>query len=109
MARSERPTTTHTPGPWEVTPDPMFTRVRAVTSHRPIAECTTPGNTWPRDRMNARLIAAAPDLYEALQRIVDVNPDGCGCEHDDENCCARQADTWCAFCLASVAIAKAGR
>lgn len=47
------------------------------------------------------------DLLAALSRIVDGNPDGCGCEHDDELCCANQPDVCCAFCIAAAAIAKA--
>jgi hypothetical protein len=48
----------------------MFTRVRAVTSRRPIAECATPGNTWPQDRKNACLVAAAPQLLAALKALM---------------------------------------
>ncbi len=45
-------------------------------------------------------------LRTALQRIADGGDgsDPCGCEHDDENCCARKLDYCCPMCIATVAL-----
>ncbi len=59
----------HTPGPWEATPAGVYSRADVVDN----MICRLPGGfnqsvlAWPD---NARLIAAAPDLLEALQIIV---------------------------------------
>lgn len=52
---------------------------------------------YREDHANAHLIAAAPDLYEALYAY--VKPDGCFC---DEN-----SITGCRYCVALAALAKA--
>jgi hypothetical protein len=50
----------HTPGPWEVHP------LAPLAVHQPEYEC------WiPQSKADARLIAAAPELLEALQAIVN--------------------------------------
>lgn len=55
--------TAYTPGPWHVhAKEPNV----IMASHCMIAEC---GDTTPEDRANARLIAAAPDLLEALRAL----------------------------------------
>ena len=59
----------HTPGPWETYGDDK-SDIRPATKagkNRIIAQC--PGYKTER-QANARLIAAAPDLLEALQRAV---------------------------------------
>jgi hypothetical protein len=59
---------------------------------------------------NARLIAATPEMYEALQLIADhprvQHP--CGCEdHLSDECCAVAApDFYCPECIAGRVIAK---
>jgi hypothetical protein len=56
----------HTPGPWFFNPD--FNEVQAEADGQPVAVLS------PREgesEANARLIAAAPDLYEALLSIVN--------------------------------------
>lgn len=69
----------HTPGPWEA--NGYHIRQR-VTGTRSIAEVAytgphhTPPHEYPKscrlvDEANARLIAAAPDLLEALEAIMD--------------------------------------
>lgn len=66
-------TTKHTPGPWRVG-DAGNTVFGPKTAHpSPVSICTISGPT-PRinpeeKRANARLIAAAPDLLEALEAI----------------------------------------
>lgn len=69
----------HTSGPWrqsEVTPE-------AVLSGRDqlVADCSHGHRPPPRDEVvgNARLIAAAPELLEALEYMVDAL--GFGTEH----------------------------
>jgi hypothetical protein len=70
--------TNHTPGPWEA--NGYHIRQR-VTGTRSIAEVAytgphhTPAHEYPKscrlvDEANARLIAAAPDLLEALEAIM---------------------------------------
>lgn len=62
---SERP---WTPGPWQVSCVSDGTRRRSVwTDEGPPAHIADVTN----GEANARLISAAPDLYEALARIVD--------------------------------------
>ena len=63
-----------TPGPWEVDPKAEF-NVRVVGAGRSI--CSTGGYTTNADhgehveenRRNARFIAAAPEMYEALEDL----------------------------------------
>jgi hypothetical protein len=61
--------TKFTPGPWRAN----RTSVRAL--KRTVADCefadVSPLRVHPEDMANARLIAAAPDLYEALVAITD--------------------------------------
>jgi hypothetical protein len=67
-------TTTHTPGPWhlaEIPNHPVF----VMAGLQSICEIAHPGDfTAPSPDMeaNARLIAAAPDLLAALERLVDA-------------------------------------
>ena len=82
----------HTPGPWNVTrtntgvrsADAFLCRIWMLRNGQGVA--------------NARLIAAAPDLLEALKRIYDL-PCDCPCEVGD--------DTVSAYDQALAAIAKA--
>ena len=65
-------TAQHTPGPWELRPDDMgglSSLVFPAKQPHPVAGVTGyySGN-WER-LANARLIAAAPELLEALQRL----------------------------------------
>lgn len=73
-------TVKHTPGPWVVKPekeDDTYLRIRGqALGHRfKIAKVLCPANEdfeqliseWRETQANARLIAAAPDLLEALQ------------------------------------------
>ena len=63
-----------TPGPWTVGEDPKNVVTEAVSPHNGframVADCYT-GND-EQAKANARLIAAAPAMLEALQRIDSV-------------------------------------
>jgi hypothetical protein len=101
--------TTHTPGPWEVKPEEVgrqYIRVRATVagSRFKIANVlcpaygdgyTPPDKTVEADqretRANARLIAAAPELLEALRR----------CKFDSLNMSFADLE----FCRAAIAAA----
>jgi len=67
--------TKYTPGPWEVSPGEFVMRIKSIHSSEMVA-CVT----WlPREgrrsseeaKANARLLAAAPELLEALKELLD--------------------------------------
>ena len=88
-------TTQHTPGPWTVESD----RTTVSMAHQAVIVAPAPdGASREEMRANARLIAAAPDLLRALERIA-VYP--CNCPHD-----SLPGDE-CESCIARAAIAKA--
>lgn len=75
--------TEHTPGPWTVSADRDawgFYMLHDVASHEcdecdecdDAIESHCPRCGWERDDANARLIAAAPDLLEALEMLLDT-------------------------------------
>lgn len=57
----------HTPGPWYVVPLDTDLRVVAHQGYRV-------ARLYPEDVENARLIAAAPELLEALQACATILP-----------------------------------
>ena len=64
----------HTPGPWRVVEDRVPSSLEVYAGKTAIAEC------WRRadvetEIANARLIAAAPDLLEALEFVIRGVPD----------------------------------
>lgn len=75
--------TMFTPGPWRVSLSDA-TDVNGDTSFSPIGGCGCCDSPWAnppeqerraeRDA-NARLISAAPELYEALQELLEVSGD----------------------------------
>lgn len=76
--------TEHTPGPWKALPeecDRPYIRIRGTKlgGRYKVANVLTPvyegvpSREAEETRANAKLIAAAPDLLEALQRLVDLN------------------------------------
>lgn len=76
--------TNHTPGPWGALPeecDRPYIRIRGTVlgGRYKVANVLTPIyegvplREAEETRANAKLIAAAPDLLEALQRLVDLN------------------------------------
>lgn len=83
----------HTPGPWEAVHeiDPRDDRlvgerwnirVRDTRGTRSIAVTQGTQNPmlWASNEANARLMAAAPDLLEALEYVLDWRPDGWSAE-----------------------------
>lgn len=76
------PTTTHTPGPWEIMPDTEFDHkmgwcVRQVGKHNPEialiygASRHNAKEGQAEARATTRLIAAAPDMLDALRGMID--------------------------------------
>lgn len=61
----------HTPGPWEAEEDEVFDKVsyQITSGHRLIAELFMCSGGWDEYEANARLIAATPEMLEALGRI----------------------------------------
>jgi hypothetical protein len=75
----QRTTTTmntkHTPGPWTQYRDSRgYVRIQSNVQGGPVAFIEEMNNTGgtEQDHANARLIAAAPELLEALERITRV-------------------------------------
>lgn len=100
--------TKHTPGPWAYQAKPGPRELTFKRRHWVIGSTVTghgvgiafgdgPGEP---DDANARLIAAAPDMLEALKHA-DEWLDELGCD------CATDEPGTCAFCLVRAAIAKA--
>jgi hypothetical protein len=66
----------HTPGPWRVNNnveawEPWADAIEVCTDDEVI--CFTGGRDADRQKINARLIAAAPDMLEALKGVRRVN------------------------------------
>ena len=76
---------THTPGPWKI--NPRASMVVESESGRTIASCgaytSNTENTEPENQANARLIAAAPELLEALEAVSDEAIDEYHERHDE--------------------------
>lgn len=80
----------HTPGPWSLLPQngagPMVVqefvtgKQRTPIGYRLIAHMLQRGDSLKQDQANARLIAAAPELLEALTMVRDADND---CIEDD--------------------------
>lgn len=65
----------HTPGPWmfDVPAGLLFTEANIHPDNQVILDVSS--KIWP-DEDDARLIAAAPDLLAALERLVEAAPRG---------------------------------
>lgn len=82
----------HTPGPWEVmyATSPKGECTLAVWSSNvfegyvgsPVCKVSPQENENATDRANAHLIAAAPELLEALQKIVSLMPEPDDVDYD---------------------------
>jgi hypothetical protein len=61
----------HTPGPWQVEPNPFESAPMVSTENRTIAKVLYWGGSEDGEvNANAHLIAAAPELLEALEDIL---------------------------------------
>lgn len=97
----------HTPGPWRINrSERMLSQwgvgkdlyVGMVVADTPVAAITHSGLHFDEAQCNARLIAAAPELLEALQEFAAHH--ACGCGHPYCKNCERDQ-------FARAAIAKA--
>ncbi len=62
-----------TPGPWEVEEDlPNAITIHPIGFVRPFIEVLTLVNEIQEAKANAHLIAAAPELFEALQGMIEL-------------------------------------
>lgn len=69
LGEQNRAATNHTPGPWHVSPPPGV--VLVVDDHGiAIVECLDRGTETPYIKANARLIAAAPEMFKALEDLL---------------------------------------
>jgi len=66
--------TKHTPGPWQVTPDRTRVQTADDAIDYQIADCEDTHFPPPLEQCeaNARLIAAVPELLEALKTIIQA-------------------------------------
>lgn len=64
----------HTPGPWHIVTD-EHGNTEIITDSRPYICTVAPGKCEDVTVANARLIAAAPELLEALMSILDYAPE----------------------------------
>ena len=76
MSETEKPIA-FTPGPWEAMPHGRVAGSRTVelvggTVRTQVAMATANEMTPEEQQANAHLMSAAPDLYEALDRIVQL-------------------------------------
>lgn len=101
-------TSKHTPGPWAIRLGQSVVEIR-TTAGLPIAQ-TTSGHYWqnfgPEAEANARLIAAAPDMLEALRHaeaILSYAPE----MSTNKNGAGPNTSTHHALRLVRAAIAKA--
>ncbi|MCK9525969.1 MAG: hypothetical protein M0R49_08580 [Limnochordia bacterium] len=83
----------HTPGPWTTKEGKVTSNYGSVASLN-IAHAKGFAPTEEEKRANARLIAAAPEMLEALKLIADTP-----CNHGAQDICPRE--------IAQAAIAKA--
>jgi len=69
----------HTPGEWEVVRGRCGPSVEVFGGGKAITEMWDRGDKETQEA-NARLIAAAPDLYQALKRLLEA---GYNADHED--------------------------
>lgn len=75
----------HTPGPWTADIDSSHHRAVVRNGMEPLAEMWMTGKPQAEREANARLIAAAPELLEALDSLVSA------CELPGDHCEIEQA------------------
>jgi len=102
----------HTPGPWEYDTEladagnkstPMYSEAPGADADLCEAVCIIPHDDmteagYKQVKANARLIAAAPELLEALEQLLECSPCQNECQTDDMTCASN---------VARAAIAKA--
>jgi hypothetical protein len=76
---------THTPGPWRISKDKSNKHIKIIDNDLYRELANTSGNWFDDDteQSNARLIAAAPELLEALEMLVNYFV-GIGLEDDED-------------------------
>lgn len=86
----------HTPGPWSIDQNDKY--IHIIDRNSGIGPCMIPlngGEMREEDVANARLIASAPELLEALDKLVckltDMNSKGQIMDDDDVNTLIRDA------------------
>ena len=89
---------THTPGPWTAHDEEKHWAVYA--GNTLVARVPVRAGSWERDKANARLIAAAPDLLAAMESF-ELYP----CV--GESCRTEYPAGLCPGCHARAAIAQA--
>ena len=67
--------TQHTPGPWEVRKGEPWVIAKAYGDMKSVVHLNLPVDQSENQKADARLIAAAPDLLEALYQIRDLPED----------------------------------
>ena len=94
----------HTPGPWDRAQVIHTKACRIGTRARPVCDVLPyKGEPTPEDNANARLIAAAPDMYEALKGMLEDYED----QHGQGVCDCDTHVPVCNSCLSRAALAKA--
>lgn len=66
----------HTPGPWEISESPDFPGQQTIHAQGSDRILAVLDRTDEQDIANARLIAAAPDLLEALKEAIRLYDEG---------------------------------
>jgi len=97
-----------TPGPWRVDErraDNHVVVLSDLDERTMLVIAHASGRSAGEMVANARLMAAAPLLLEALHQIEDCDDD-CHCEHDTPDCCA-VVGVFCPRCIAAAAISQA--
>ena len=64
----------HTPGPWTANPhnDLISDKDGNILAYLRCTKTTSVGNGWLPMEANARLVAAAPELFEALEELYNA-------------------------------------
>lgn len=81
---------THSPGPWRIQHDEMCGYIYNVEILDANGETVADDGEWPVSVCDMPLIAAAPELLEALETLYSAAL--CGAEFDISAACARAAE-----------------
>ena len=92
----------HTKGPWEV--DSLAELVSSTANYTVICEMWYGGRASSSEiKANANLISAAPDMYKALNEIIQLNRRTAHDKYGDEE----KAESWACVKVARKALDKA--